>query len=129
MKHCLNTGLVIAAMIVGPACVAQGNADPARRCNLQGREIALRISEEVSGRIAAEDRAQIAAIAEDVCRDYAGIRGRGRGANLDGSAPGAVDEASVETLDEAEQEDKGLFGGLKIIDRGDRVERGGLKRP
>ena len=47
--------------------IAIGAENPdARLCNLQGREIALRISEEVNSALSAEARNQIVEIAEQV---------------------------------------------------------------
>lgn len=111
-----------------------------RACNQQGREIALRVSEEVSDGLDASGRSRIAAIAEEVCLEF---NGAGNAAGLPvvarpaqpaaaapaqaaagAQAPGAAAEAAGET--EAE-EDGGLFN-LRIIDPEDRVQRPGLKR-
>ena len=119
------------------ACVASqliaASPDP-RACNLQGREIALRISEEVSPDLTAADRARIAAIAEEVCGEY---RPAAPASDMPmvsrpaapQTAPQAVTApAATEPAATDEEEDGGLFG-LKIIDPADRVRRPGLKRP
>jgi hypothetical protein len=101
----------------------------ARACNLQGREIAFRISKEISSDLSADDRARIAAIAEEVCGDYstaamplptAGMPVVSRPAV---TAPAALDKAET-----GEDEEGGLLD-IKIIDPDDRVKRPGLKRP
>ena len=120
------------------ACVASqaliaASPDP-RACNLQGREIALRISEEVSPDLTSADRARIAAIAEEVCGEY---RPAAPAADMPmvsrpavpQTAPQAVTApAAPEPAATDEEEDGGLFD-LKIIDPADRVRRPGLKRP
>ena len=124
MKIILNALLLVTPFLAGPALGAEDAATDGgqgRRCNLQAREIALRISEEVSGRISAPERQQIAAIAEEVCLDYAGNTGMGRRQVM-------VDQADVE-VEDAGDEDEGLLGGFKIIGRDERPKHGGMKRP
>ena len=120
------------------ACVAShaliAASPDARACNLQGREIALRISEEVSSDLTTADRARIATIAEEVCSEY---RPAAPAADMPvvsrpaapQPAPQAVTvPATPEPAATDEEEDGGLFD-LKIIDPDDRVRRPGLKRP
>jgi hypothetical protein len=115
-------------------------AADARLCNLQGREIALRISEEVSEELSASGRNRIATIAEEVCLDYSednaapatqGLPLVSRPASAQGVVPATAasvpaPESASETTGEGEDED-GLFN-LRIIDPEDRVRRPGLKR-
>ena len=101
-----------------------------RSCNLQGREIALRISEEVNTTLSAAERKQIAEIAEQVCSDYAGQSNSYT--VIERPVMSAQSELSVnEEVDEsvsAESAETGLLGDIKIIDSEDRVRRPGLKR-
>ena len=106
-------------------------------CNLQGREIALRISEEVSDALAAGDRDRIARIAEEVCMSFTAEAAPASSAltvierpsqdNDASSTQAASVSASVE--EEIADEDDGVLGGLRIIPAEDRVRRPGLKRP
>ncbi len=100
-----------------------------RACNLQGREIALRISEEISSGMSADDRARIAAIAEEVCGDYSTAAVPVPPAGMPVvSSPAVTAPAAPEKAETEEDEEGGLFD-IKIIDPDDRVKRPGLKRP
>lgn len=119
--------------IVWPLFCSSGNAaenTAERSCNLQGREIALRISEEVNTSISAETRNQIAGIAEQVCMDYASQSNSYT--VIERPVMSAQSELSVnEEVDESvavESAETGLFGEMKIIESEDRVRRPGLKR-
>lgn len=99
--------------------ISSGAENPEiRLCNLQGREIALRISEEVNSALSAEARNQIAGIAEQVCQDYAGQSASYTVIQRPGSNEPAASEST----------ENGLFGEMKIIEAEDRVRRPGLKR-
>ena len=111
--------------------IASGAENPEfRLCNLQGREIALRISEEVNSALSAEARNQIAGIAEQVCQDYAGQSGSYTVIQRPGSNEPAGLSVSASEDDSAASEstENGLFGEMKIIEAEDRVRRPGLKR-
>jgi len=111
-----------------------------RACNQQGREIALRISEEVRGSLDTAERNKIAAIAEEVCLDFAtpavqsnrpviGRPAPAQQANV-AAAVAAAPETKVESeSDEANDADEeGLLGNIRIIPAEERVRRPGLKR-
>jgi hypothetical protein len=116
--------------------------DPGNRaCNLQGREIALRISEEVSRESSASERNRIVAIAEEVCRDFAvttagpapenmPVISRPATAQQSAQAVAAPVTAAPESAAQVAdaEEDGGLLGDIRIIDPEDRVRRPGLKR-
>lgn len=120
-------------LLMSGACYGAEGMDN-RLCNMQGREIALRISEEMNSNLDAGDRSRIAGIAAEVCREFV----------AEGNAPGnmaamrrpeagrpaaaAAEEADPEEAGE-DEERRGLFGNLRIIDPEDRVKRPGLKRP
>ncbi|MBT6042692.1 MAG: hypothetical protein HOH14_04270 [Gammaproteobacteria bacterium] len=111
--------------------IAIGAENPdARLCNLQGREIALRISEEVNSALSAEARNQIVEIAEQVCQDYAGQSGSYTVIQRPGpnEAAGLSVNASEDNSLDSEATENGLFGEMKIIEPEDRVRRPGLKR-
>ena len=117
---------------------AQPSAD-SRACNLQAREIALRISEEVSSDLTSAERGQIVDIAESVCLENAQPPRipRPNAASVN-SAPAepvtSVQTMAIEEVEEEEsvgveeEEKSGLFGNLRVIDAKDRVQRPGLKR-
>lgn len=116
-------GLLLAAILILPVSVFGQPSAGGRACNLQAREIALRISEEVSNELTAEERGQIVAIAEEVCMDIASPPRVARpNAPAEAETPTATPEAPVEG------DEEGLFGDLRIIDPEDRVRRPGLKR-
>jgi len=112
---------VVIACFSSPMLVAAdgpGGEPRARSCNLQAREIALRVSEEVNSQLRSAERSQIAVIAEEVCLEYAPPQGGPR------RGPKA---AEAKTPPESDDENA-LPGGLRIIDPEDRVQRPGLKR-
>lgn len=134
----LNGCFVLFTFFSMSAIAAEGIDN--RACNMQGREIALRVSEEVSTAMSSDERSQIAAIAEEVCLDFvtavaAPIRNDlpviSRPDAAQAATPAApVAAAPAESADTAEEEDdEGLFGNIRIIDSKDRVQRPGLKRP
>lgn len=98
-----------------------------RACNLQAREIALRISEEVSSTMTSWERSQIVAIAEEVC---IGNRAMSSTTNFDQASTSADNMAATpgDDRDQVDEEGRGRLGDLKIIDPEDRVKRPGLKR-
>ena len=62
---------VLFSMLATPVFAANNaNAMDDRLCNLQAREIALRISEELDSDYTATQRDEISRIAEEVCQDY-----------------------------------------------------------
>ena len=63
--------ILMTSLLLTPAFLNAAEGTDSRACNLQGREIALRITEEVSGELTADDRTRIAAIAEEVCLGFA----------------------------------------------------------
>ena len=111
-----------------------------RFCNFQGREIALRISEEVSKDLSANERRQIAEIAEEVCQNYyaeTALIQTSESAQSVGSIAAKVQPNSTENLPNIGQQgpqiapvqdEEGLLGDLRIIDSEERVRRPGLKR-
>ena len=116
-------GLLLAVILTLPVIVFGQPSANSRTCNLQAREIALRISEEVSNELTAAERNQIVVIAEEVCMDIAPPP---RVARPNVQAESASPTASPEASDEEDED--GLFGDLRIIDPEDRVRRPGLKR-
>lgn len=119
------------------ARLTAADAMDARLCNIQAREIALRISEELDSEFSARERSQISTIAEEVCLDlaneFSGPDSNGLTENTpSGTSPNDNNPAdSVQSrpqVDENEAEDGGLLGDLRIIDSEDRVRRPGLKR-
>ena len=109
-----------------------------RLCNIQGREIALRISEEDGSELTASERSRIARIAEEVCIEFTVEAGATQNSNLavvESSSSARVDSntgaaSGAEPLQEPEAvEEEGQFGDLRIIKPEDRVQRPGLKRP
>ncbi len=146
------------SMLATPVFAANNNNEmDERRCNLQAREIALRISEELGSDYTAGEREAIGRIAQEVCQDYSAQRGslpvinRPAGSqagsqgmpmssqesrqqassqgvsSIENQAMVAGDEAQSSD-NAAEEESDGILGGLKIIDSEDRVRRPGLKR-
>ena len=111
-----------------------------RFCNFQGREIALRISEEVSKDLSANERRQITEIAEEVCQNYyaeTALIQTSESAQSVGSIAAKVQPNSTENLPNIGQQgpqiapvqdEEGLLGDLRIIDSEERVRRPGLKR-
>jgi hypothetical protein len=98
-------------------------------CNLQGREIAMRIIEEISSGLSADDRARIAAIAEEVCGEYSTAAVPLPPAGMPViSSPAVTAPAAPENAETGEDKEGGLFD-IKIIDSNDWVKRPGLKRP
>jgi len=114
-------------LIVLPVSLSAQLSPEIRVCNLQAREIALRISEEVSSTMTSWERSQIVAIAEEVC---IGNRAMSSSANFDQASTSAdnMAEAPGDDKDQVDEEGRGLLGDLKIIDPEDRVKRPGLKR-
>lgn len=96
--------------------------DSARLCHLQARELALRVSEEMSGDFNAVQRQALTALSEETCLAYFA------------APPGSADRRNSQTEDSGEagqqvQEEKsGLFGDIRMIPPEDRVRRPGLKR-
>lgn len=110
-------------------------ADNMRACNQLGREIALRAAEEITSAISAEQRTQLAVIAESVCLDFqvadadAGTVNQGVAVASNASVGAQADAGEeVEVGDESEEKEEGSFLDLKLIDPADRVQRPGLKR-
>lgn len=111
-----------------------------RFCNFQGREIALRISEEVRNDLTATERSRIAELAEDVCQDFyaeSGLRQTSEITLSDSPLAAQPQTSTAETMPNVRQqepeiesvpEEGGLLGDLKIIESEDRVRRAGLKR-
>lgn len=140
-KLLLLETLFLGGLVWTPVLLSAAEDPGNRACNLQGREIALRISEEVSPDTSASERNRIAAIAEEVCRDFA-VSTAGpapenmpvisRPATAQQSAQAvtapaaAAPEAAAQATDA--EEESGLFGDIRIIDPEDRVRRPGLKR-
>jgi len=134
--------ILMTSLLLTPAFLNAAEGTDSRACNLQGREIALRITEEVSGELTADDRTRIAAIAEEVCLGFA-PNARNRSAQSGGTpvisrpvaseqattAVAAPQAAEAEAQQTDEEDDGGLFGNIRIIDPEDRVKRPGLKRP
>jgi len=125
-------GLLVAIILILPVSVFGQPPADSRACNLQAREIALRISEEVSSDMSAAERGQIVAIVEDVCMKSAPLPRVARPNPLNARpAPAEPETQEMENVvqEEIEEEDDGgLLGGLRIIDPEDRVKRPGLKR-
>jgi hypothetical protein len=126
----LSATLILFSSIVINSAAIGAESSETRLCNLQGREIALRISEEVNSSFSAKARDQIAGIAEQVCQDYA----RQSSAytviqrpDLNEAGERSVN-ASVDQSVDSESTERGLFGEMKIIEPEDRVRRPGLKR-
>ena len=142
------------SMLATPVFAANNaSAMDDRLCNLQAREIALRISEELDSDYTARQRDEISRIAEEVCKDYstqsstlpvinrpAGSQAMPMSAqersqqatsqrlNASESKAMTSDDVSDTSDSAAEEESDGIIGGLKIIDPEDRVRRPGLKR-
>lgn len=120
-QHTLYLPALIACLLfLSTTAVAQGN-DNARLCNLQARELSLRVSEDMSSAFDAEQRQALAILSEEVCLDYfnSGLR------------PGNLTESKAGDIDAEEATDEegaGLFGDIRMIDPQDRVRRPGLKR-
>ncbi len=114
-------------LIVLPVSLSAQLSPEIRACNLQAREIALRISEEVSSTMTSWERSQIVAIAEEVC---IGNRAMSSTTNFDQASTSADNMAATsgDDKDQVDEEGRGLLGDLKIIDPEDRVKRPGLKR-
>lgn len=104
-----------------------------RLCNMQSREIALRISEEVNPDLSARERGQIRAIAEEICLDFASEFPGPESNNLtangqSGTSRNSDSLQSRQDSDENEGDESGLLGDLRVIESEDRVRRPGLKR-
>jgi hypothetical protein len=114
-------------LIVLPVSLSAQLSPEIRACNLQAREIALRISEEVSSTMTSWERSQIVAIAEEVC---IGSRAMSSSTNFNQASTSADNMAATpeDDKDQVDEEGRGLLGDLKIIDPEDRVKRPGLKR-
>jgi hypothetical protein len=114
-------------LIVLPVSLSAQLSPEIRACNLQAREIALRISEEVSSTMTSRERSQIVSIAEEVC---IGNRAMSSSTNFDQASTSADNMAATsgDDKDQVDEEGRGLLGDLKIIDPEDRVKRPGLKR-
>jgi D-mannonate dehydratase len=114
-------------LIVLPVSLSAQLSPEIRACNLQAREIALRISEEVSSTMTSWERSQIVAIAEEVC---IGNRAMSSTTNFDQASTSADNMAATpgDDKDQVDEEGRELLGDLKIIDPEDRVKRPGLKR-
>jgi hypothetical protein len=125
-------------MSVNAAEVAE--ISEARFCNFQGREIALRISEEVSNDLSTNERSQIAEIAEEVCENYYAEIALIQTSESAQSAGSIAAQAQPDSTDNSQnigqqgpliapfEDEEGLLGDLRIIDSEDRVRRPGLKR-
>jgi len=120
MKTLMTTALCTLIFVPVTLGAQPSGPDPrARMCNQQGREIALRLSEEISDKLDARDRQQVAAIAEEVCLSFgppAGAEPRRGRDNSESAEPADAEDGNT------------LPGGLRIIDPEDRVQRPGLKR-
>ena len=142
------------SMLATPVFAANNaSAMDDRLCNLQAREITLRISEELDSDYTATQRDEISRIAEEVCQDYSNqnstlpVINRPAGSqampmsaqersqqatsqrlNASESKAMTSDDVSDTSDSAAEEESDGIIGGLKIIDPEDRVRRPGLKR-
>lgn len=122
------------ALLPYQAVVAASPED--RACNLQGREIALRVSEEVSSDLSATERNRIAAIAAEVCAQYAAdipvpaanVPVVSRPAAPQSAAQSAPAPEAAPAAGEAEEKDEGGLFDFRVIDPEDRVQRPGLKR-
>ncbi len=148
---------VLFALFTAPVSGANNsNAMADRLCNLQAREIALRISEELDSDYTAAQRDAISVIAEEVCQDYSAqssavpvinrpaaaqagspmpmsTRERGQAVAAQGVSSSenqamAIDDGSNNSNSTEEEESESILGGLKIIAPQDRVRRPGLKR-
>lgn len=136
----LLTSLTLLVQLL-PVTGYAASAD-SRACNLQGREIALRITEEVRGSLDSAERNKIAAIAEEVCMDFASPAAAAPAAQSNRpviSRPSAAQPANAaapvaaapEPMADSEAEDEGnegLFGNIRVIPAEERVQRPGLKR-
>lgn len=139
----LMTPMLFAAIV--PVTGFGADAMQTRLCNLQGREVALRLSEELDVGLDTEQRAQAAQIAEAVCLEYSDSTANPTNNGLSVIERPEATATRVENVSPAEgfaaqpdtesgtdadtEEDKnGLFGNLKIIPAEDRVRRPGLKR-
>lgn len=149
---------VLCSMLAAPVFAANNAyAMDDRLCNLQAREIALRISEEMAPDYTAAEREEISKIAEEVCQDYSAQNNSLPEINRPAAAqasPRAMpmsaqepdQQASSQRMNssetrvmatgneedasdsETEEENDSIIGGLKIIAPEDRVRRPGLKR-
>jgi hypothetical protein len=137
--------LLLGGLVWMPVHLSAAEDAGNRACNLQGREIALRVTEEVSPDTSASERNRIAAIAEQVCLDFAVTTAGPAPANMPViSRPAAAQQPAqavaapvagtpetagpATAAEEAAEEDSGLLGDIRIIDPEDRVRRPGLKR-
>ena len=128
MKKLLSFLLFSIFLLTGMPGLAADNSET-RFCNFQGREIALRISEEVSNDLTAAKRSRIAVIAEEVCQDFYAESGLRQNSEITLSdAPTAAQAQTNIAENETAAEEGGLLGDLKIIESEDRVQRPGLKR-
>jgi len=119
--------IFISCLIVLPVSLSAQLPPEIRACNLQAREIALRISEEVSSTMTSWERSRIVAIAEEVC---IGNKAMSSTTNFDQTSTSADNMAATpgDDKDQVDEEGRELLGDLKIIDPEDRVKRPGLKR-
>ncbi len=119
--------LFTSCLIVLPVSLSAQLSTDMRACNLQAREIALRISEEVSSAMTSLERNQIVEIAEEVC---IGNRALPSTTNFNQASTSADNMAAThgDDKDQVDEEGRGLLGGLKIIGPEDRVKHPGLKR-
>jgi len=119
--------LFTSCLIVLPASLSAQLSLDMRACNLQAREIALRISEEVSSAMTSWERNQIVAIAQEVC---IGNRAIPSTTNFyqDSSSADNMAAPPEDDKDQVDEEGRGLWGDRKIIDPEDRVKRPGLNR-
>lgn len=107
--------VVLLSALSSTACHAAAADDPAAlRCNQLGREIALQAAEQLSVRLDADSRSQLAEIAEQACMDY---------------APVAQAVPAMAPAEAATPEDNNELFDIELIDPADRVRRPGLKRP
>lgn len=139
--HLLPASLLLGAIACLPLSAQAASPDD-RACNQQGREIALRISEEVDSDLSAAERNRIAAIAEAVCVEYSAqaaampapapampVVSRPERPQAEAAAVAAPPQAPAagNTAEADDEEEGGLFD-IRIIDPEDRVQRPGLKR-
>ncbi|MDG2175733.1 MAG: hypothetical protein P8M72_06345 [Gammaproteobacteria bacterium] len=139
MKNSQSFLLSSIFLLAGMPGLAADNSET-RFCNFQGREIALRISEEVSNDLTAAERSRIAEIAEEVCQDFyaeSGLRQNSGITLSDASMAAQAQTSTVENTQNVRQrspenesaaDKSGLLGDLKVIEPEDRVRRAGLKR-
>jgi len=134
--------LLLPILIIVSMSTSAADMPGNRLCTMQGREIALRVGEELDTALNADERNQIARIAARVCVDFAeegnmpvvarpnsDLAARASSeASAMARSEEVVSDVENDENDENEEERKGLFGNLKIIDPEDRVKRPGLKR-